>query len=112
MGASFYPLKTGHLTLRKSEHAKLPITTTQDYINKLDHEWAQYGFNRDYDAMKEADVCVLVLPCGRSAHTEAGWMAGAGKKVIAYIPEKQEPELMYKVFDCITDSLEEIIKDI
>ena len=26
MGASFYPLKTGHLTLRKSEHAKLPIT--------------------------------------------------------------------------------------
>jgi hypothetical protein len=29
MGASFYPLKTGHLTLRKSEHAKLPITERQ-----------------------------------------------------------------------------------
>ena len=59
--------------------------------------------------MKDCDVCVLVLPCGRSAHTEAGWMAGAGKKVIAYIPDKEDPELMYKMFDCITDSFEEVI---
>jgi nucleoside 2-deoxyribosyltransferase len=59
--------------------------------------------------MKECDVCVLVLPCGRSAHTEAGWMCGAGKKVIAYIPNKQDPELMYKMFDCITDDFEEVI---
>lgn len=84
--------------------------TTRDYINKLDHEWALYGFKRDFNAMKEADVCVLVLPCGRSAHTEAGWMAGAGKKVIAYIPEKQEPELMYKMFDCITYRFEDIVR--
>ena len=86
--------------------------TTQDYINKLDHEWAEYGFMRDYNAMKEADVCVLVLPCGRSAHTEAGWMAGAGKKVIAYIPEKQEPELMYKMFTAIEDSIAGVLKSI
>ena len=84
--------------------------TTQDYINNLEHEWAEYGFMRDYKAMKEADVCVLVLPCGRSAHTEAGWMAGAGKKVIAYIPEKQEPELMYKMFTAIVDSIEGILR--
>jgi len=44
--------------------------------------------------MRWADVCVLVLPCGRSAHTEASWMAGAGKKVIAYIPDKEDPELI------------------
>ena len=86
--------------------------TTQDYINKLDHEWAEYGFMRDYNAMKEADVCVLVLPCGRSAHTDAGWMAGAGKKVIAYIPEKQEPELMYKMFTAIEDSIAGVLKSI
>ena len=84
--------------------------TTQDYISNLDHELAQYGFKRDFDAMKECDVCVLVLPCGRSAHTEAGWMAGAGKKVIAYIPEKQEPELMYKMFDLITSDFKEITR--
>ena len=34
---------------------------------------------------------MLVLPCGRSAHTEAGWMCGAGRRVIAYIPEMGEP---------------------
>ena len=83
---------------------------TRDYIDNLHHPWAEYGFKRDIDAMKAADVCVLVLPCGRSAHSEAGWMAGAGKRVIAYIPEKQEPELMYKMFDYVTDSLEQLME--
>lgn len=85
--------------------------STKEYIDILRfNEWAQYGFRRDINAMKDADVCVLVLPCGRSAHTEAGWMAGAGKRVIAFIPEKQEPELMYKLFDYVTDSLEQLIE--
>ena len=35
-------------------------------------------------------------------------MKGAGKKVIVYIPEMQEAELMYKLFDLVSDSLEEI----
>ncbi|MBR4783395.1 MAG: nucleoside 2-deoxyribosyltransferase [Bacteroidaceae bacterium] len=82
--------------------------SVEDYVKNLGHEWSEYGFRRDYDAMKDADVCVLVLPCGRSAHTEAGWMAGAGKKVIAYIPEKQEPELMYKVFSAVVGTLEDV----
>jgi len=84
--------------------------STRDYIDNLHHPWAEYGFKRDIDAMKAADVCVLVLPCGRSSHSEAGWMAGAGKRVIAFIPEKQEPELMYKLFDFVTDSLEQLIE--
>lgn len=83
--------------------------TTKQYIDNLHHEWAEYGFKRDIDAMRDADVCVLVLPCGRSAHSEAGWMAGAGKRVIAYIPEKQEPELMYKLFNSVTDDINQLI---
>ena len=55
---------------------------------------------------------MLVLPCGRSAHTEAGWMAGAGKRVIAYIPEMVEPELMYKLFDAVVGNLEDLLKSI
>ena len=50
----------------------------------------------------------MVLPCGRSAHTEAGWMKGAGKRVIVYIPEMQEAELMYKLFDLVSGNLEEV----
>lgn len=59
-----------------------------------------------------ADTCVLVLSCGRSAHTEAGWMCGAGRRVIAYIPEMGEPELMYKLFDAVVGSLEDLLKSI
>ena len=48
---------------------------------------------------------MLVLPCGRSAHTEAGWMAGAGKRVVVYIPEMVESELMYKLFSDVVGNL-------
>ena len=81
------------------------------YNNALKHSYAQFGFNRDFDAMKASDVCILCLPCGRSAHLEAGWMKGAGKKVIAYIPpnEKIEPELMYNLLDYITIDITRIV---
>lgn len=82
----------------------------QEYKEALNHSYAQFGFNRDFDAMKEADICVLCLPCGRSAHLEAGWMKGAGKRVVAYIPptEKIEPELMYGLLDGIATDLNEL----
>lgn len=75
------------------------------YRTALEHPIACAGFKSDFDAMQWADVCVLVLPCGRSAHSEAGWMKGAGKKVIVYQPCDEEPELMYKLFDgiCLCD---------
>lgn len=79
-----------------------------EYIKGLSHPLAEEGFASDLEAMEWADVCVLVLPCGRSAHAEAGWMQGSGRPVMVYIPEKQEPELMYKLFTLVSDSLEEI----
>lgn len=78
---------------------------TDQYKEALEHPIAEYGFNSDFDGMKWADVCVMVLPCGRSANTEAGWMKGAGKHVIVYQPKKQEPELMYKIYDNIVSDL-------
>ena len=36
-------------------------------------------------------------------------MSGAGKKVIVYIPEMQEPELMYKLFDDVVGDLDALI---
>ena len=52
----------------------------------------------------------VVLPCGRSAHTEAGWFAGRGKKTVVYIPERQEPELMYKLFGGVCCTMEELVE--
>lgn len=80
------------------------------YIRHLTHPVAEKGFKADLDAMLWADTCVLVLPCGRSAHTEAGWFAGKGLKTIVYMPEKQEPELMYKLFDGVVGSLDELVE--
>ena len=80
------------------------------YAQGLHHPKAQRQFQADMEALEWADTCVLVLPCGRSAHTEAGWMAGARRRVIAYIPEMVEPELMYKLFDGVVGELEELVK--
>ena len=63
----------------------------------LDHDIAQDGFMSDFTAMRWADACVLVLPCGRSAHLEAGWFVGAGKPLAILLDEGSEPELMYRM---------------
>ena len=81
-----------------------------EYIRNLDHLVAEKGFKADLDAMLWADTCVLVLPCGRSAHAEAGWFAGRGLKTVVYIPEKQEPELMYKIFDKVVGSMDDLLE--
>jgi hypothetical protein len=52
----------------------------------LAHPVAKAGFDADFSAMKWADTCVIALPSGRSAHLECGWMAGAGKKMVVYMP--------------------------
>ena len=87
-----------------------PNWTYAQYAEGLHHPLAERQFQADIDALTWADTCVLVLPCGRSAHTEAGWMAGAGKRVLAYLPEMLEPELMYKLFDAVAGSLDELVE--
>lgn len=74
---------------------------------------AQAGFKSDFDAMVWANEFCLVLPCGRSAHLEAGWAAGANKRLSIYMPVQVEPELMYltggdRTRICIT--MEEALK--
>ena len=38
------------------------------------------------DALLEADACVLVLPCGASAHLEFGYAVGAEKLTAVLFP--------------------------
>ena len=82
--------------------------TPEQYRQALSHPIADDGFASDAAGMIWASHCVLVLPCGRSAHTEAGWMAGHGKPTYALIVEPTEPELMYRLFTGIATSLDEI----
>lgn len=84
--------------------------TVEQYSQGLKDPASETQFACDLEAMEWADTCILVLPCGRSAHTEAGWFAGKGRRTIAYIPEMQEAELMYKLFSAVTGSLDELIR--
>ncbi len=86
-----------------------PNWTFEQYAEGLHHPLAERQFEADLCALEHADTCALVLPCGRSAHTEAGWMAGKGKRVIVYNSEMVEPELMYKIFDEVVGNLDDLI---
>jgi hypothetical protein len=72
--------------------------TPNEFAAALAHPTAQRGYALDYSAMRRADTCVLLLPSGRSAHIEAGWMAGSGRDLFILLdPKENEPELMYKL---------------
>ncbi len=75
------------------------------YIEALGTPLAEAGFKLDWDGMNWAECCVLLLPCGRSAHLEAGWFVGAGRPVVAIALEPTEPELMYKMLTATCSSL-------
>jgi hypothetical protein len=62
----------------------------------VDHPVALDGYALDFGAMKWADVCVYVLPCGRSASFEAGWFSGQGKRLVVLALDPAEPELMFR----------------
>lgn len=83
--------------------------TNDQYHAALKHPIAEKGFMNDFNAMNWADACVMVMPCGRSAHVEAGWMQGAGKPTIILQQKEAEPELMYKIFEKLTDNLEDVV---
>lgn len=84
--------------------------TARQYIAALDHPRALEGFASDFDAMHWADTCILVLPCGRSAHLELGWAVGAGKRTAILTRNGEEPELMAKMVDLITDDLSTLLR--
>lgn len=70
--------------------------TVDEYRAALTTELAADGFNSDFQGMETADACVLVLPCGRSAHIEAGWFTGKGRPLHVLVPDDAgEAELMY-----------------
>lgn len=83
--------------------------TAAHYIEALAHPVADAGFKSDFDAMLQADACVLVLPCGRSAHLEAGWFCGRGKPVYILTQDGQEPELMYKMATKVVWSMQDLL---
>ena len=96
------------------------MTLKQYRDEALTSSQAKDGFGSDFSAMQWAEGCVLVLPCGRSAHLEAGWFAGQKKPLVIVLHETSfEPELMYLMADAIcldvaeaVDALKKIAYDV
>ena len=72
------------------------------------HPIAARGYITDYRGMEWADTCVLVLPCGRSAHLEGGWFAGRSKRLLILTQDGEEPELMALMANEICVSIDEL----
>lgn len=88
-----------------AENAK----TIPAYFAAIDTDIAKAGFASDKKHLDDCDALVLVLPSGRSAHLEAGYAAGQGKRVYVLLHEDRfEPELMYLLCDGISDDIEVI----
>lgn len=75
------------------------------YLSGLQHPCAERGFKRDMDALRAADLCVMVMPCGMSASLETGFAVGAGKPTAVFVPGMREPDLMVKMADFVTDDI-------
>jgi hypothetical protein len=77
-----------------------------DAINFLEDERSQKAFAEDKKWLDWADVCLLILPAGKSSHLEAGYAVGSGKKLIIWQENfpKGEFDVMYGFADLITDS--------
>lgn len=86
--------------------------STEQFREALLHPIAVDGFTLDMQALQTCDACVLVLPCGRSAHLECGWAAGAIRHTIVYSPVRQEPELMYAMLGDIFATLDEVVGEL
>lgn len=90
------------------------------YLAALDHPTAVAGFDSDFGAMQWADAGVLLLPCGRSAHLEAGWFVGAGKPLWIVLDEgefpvpkgESNPELMYRMATKVCRDLDELLTEL
>lgn len=78
------------------DHQHGEPVTAKRWRRMVDHPIALKGYAYDMGAMKWADACVYVLPCGRSASFEAGWFLGQGKPLVVLAFEPMEPELMFR----------------
>jgi hypothetical protein len=111
-GAEVYDFKNDETAFSWGDvHSSLGPTVPIEFVQgATQHPLAKRGYDADMRALTLADVVVLVLPAGRSAHFEAGWGAAAGKPLLIYAPKGTpvEIELVYRA-GLICTSLKDLL---
>ncbi len=85
-------------------------TPSEYVLHLLQNPRAIEGFNSDMRGLNWCDTCILLLPCGNSAHLEAGYAVGMGKSVYCLLSEEGfKPDLMYRMFHRIYHREEDLL---
>jgi hypothetical protein len=71
--------------------------------------FAQQGFASDMLGLFWCDLCVLLLPSGNSAHIEAGYAKGQGKKLLILRPTPTKADLMHLMADEIFGNVDSLL---
>lgn len=72
---------------------------------------AQHTFTFDKFHIDRSDALVMVLPCGRSAHIEAGYSVGQGKPTFALFEgEPDRFDIMYNFFTGLALNTDELVE--
>ncbi len=87
--------------------------TPERFVQELSNPIALQGFKYDKEGLDWCDTCVLLLPCGKSAHLEAGYAIGQGKPTLVVLhTDRFEPELMYLLAGshaCVVPDISEML---
>jgi nucleoside 2-deoxyribosyltransferase len=90
----------------------LPDVSGMNAKTVMQEPAVQKAFAEDKKWLDWADACVMILPAGNSAHLEAGYAKGQGKKLVIYRPvlPKGEFDVMYGFADLITEDLHDVVE--
>lgn len=103
----FHWSEVGMESYNRETNSDVPVS---EYFEGIDHPRAVEGFGSDMAAMEWADTCLLVLPCGRSAHLELGWFVGQGKQTVILLGDEMvTPELMYRMVDVMLPTFNDML---
>jgi len=92
---------------------KIADDAWQDYCNRRSYSYVEalntpaswHVFDFDYHHLLDSDIGILVMPAGKSAHLELGFMAGKGKK--CYVLFDQVPERYDQMYHLIGPKVKE-----
>lgn len=85
----------------------------RSYAEALYGDAATNIYEFDKKHLDASQMAVLVQPCGRSGHLEAGYMVGCGKPVFALFPEEPAKwDVMTRFLTSVSFDIEELIADL
>jgi hypothetical protein len=91
---------------------KIPGIETYSGITIRSHPLVRRAFQEDRAWLNWADAVLLLLPAGKSAHLEAGYAKGRGKRlfIVGEFPKGGGFDVMYGFADALGRSVEDILE--